>query len=262
MYAAFGRGDVPAILAHLAEDVSWEVEAPAVLAWAGVKKGPSEVSGFFEGIQSQWKDHHLNMTNFLEDGDRVAVFGRFASTNRETGIRVDSPIAHFFQFQEGKVVRVMNISNSAAFVDATRATAEVGMTNTELVQEMYAAFGRGDIAAIVAHMADDVSWEFEAPASLPWSGLLKGPAEAVRFFQGLDAELADHHLEMTDFFEKGDKVAAFGRYAATNRATGIRVETPVGHLFEFRAGKVARYVNIVNSGAFVEAQTGASAASA
>jgi ketosteroid isomerase-like protein len=62
---------------------------------------------------------------------------------------------------------------------------------------------------------------------------------------------------MTEFFSNGDAVAAFGRYQATVKATGVRVDTPVAHYFKFRNGKVVRYINIINSGAFLEAKRAA-----
>jgi ketosteroid isomerase-like protein len=121
------------------------------------------------------------------------------------------------------------------------------------VKEMYAAFGRGDVEAILANVSDDVSWEFEAPALLSWSGIRRGPKEAAGFFSGIAAEHADPKLEMTEFLATEDAVAAFGRYQATVRSTGIRVDAPVAHYFKFRDGKVSRYINLTNSGAFVEA---------
>ena len=39
------------------------------------------------------------------------------------------------------------------------------------VQDMYAAFGRGDVETILNNTTEDVSWEFEAPAALTWSGI-------------------------------------------------------------------------------------------
>jgi ketosteroid isomerase-like protein len=64
---------------------------------------------------------------------------------------------------------------------------------------------------------------------------------------------------MTEFLQTGDSVATFGRYQATVKASGIRVDTPVGHLFKFRDGKIVRYINLVNTGAFIEAVKGATA---
>ena len=121
------------------------------------------------------------------------------------------------------------------------------------IKEIYAAFGRGDVPFILASMADDVSWEFEAPAEISWAGIRRGPQEAAGFFAGIAAEHADPKLEMTHFFESEDGVAAFGRYSATLRATGVRVDTPVGHYFRFRDGKIVRYINLINTAAFVEA---------
>lgn len=128
------------------------------------------------------------------------------------------------------------------------------------VKNIYAAFGRGDIDTILASMADDVSWEFEAPAELSWSGIRRTPSEAAGFFSGIAAEHADPKLEMTEFFSGNDAVAAFGRYQATAKATGIRVDTPVAHYFRFCDGKIARYICLVNSGAFAAANRSAVAA--
>ena len=131
-----------------------------------------------------------------------------------------------------------------------------GKTKSDLIQkvkDLYAAFGRGDAAAILAELTGDVSWEFEAPAEMSWGGIRRGPTEAAGFFVGIANEHADPKLEMTEFVASGDTVAAFGRYQATVRATGRRVDTPVAHFFRFRDGKVARYINFVNTAAFVEA---------
>ncbi|MFN0101849.1 MAG: nuclear transport factor 2 family protein [Bryobacteraceae bacterium] len=118
---------------------------------------------------------------------------------------------------------------------------------------MYAAFLRGDVPMILGHLADDVNWETEAPARLSFGGIRRGPMEAAGFFEALAAEHDVVAFEMTEFFEKPDAVAAFGRYEATMKATGKRVNTPVGHYFSFRDGKVTRYTNLINTGAFLEA---------
>lgn len=122
------------------------------------------------------------------------------------------------------------------------------------IQEIYAAFGRGDVEWILSNVADDVSWEFEAPAVLSWGGNRHSREEAAGFFSGIAAEHADPVLQMTEFFSTKDAVAAFGRYDATVRASGIRVSTPVAHYFKFRDdGKISRYINVINTAAFVEA---------
>ena len=51
IYDAFGKGDVPAILDQLTDDVDWAAEASSdAVPWYGMRKGKDEVAGFFEAI--------------------------------------------------------------------------------------------------------------------------------------------------------------------------------------------------------------------
>lgn len=126
------------------------------------------------------------------------------------------------------------------------------MSLIETVKEMYAAFGRGDIAAIQAAMDPEVSWEVPGPESLGYTGMMKGPAATMRFFGGIAERHTDIVLEMTDYFERGNLVGVFGRYDVTLRRSGRRVSTHLAHLWEFRDGKVVRYVNYGDTAAFLE----------
>jgi uncharacterized protein len=126
-------------------------------------------------------------------------------------------------------------------------------TNTETVKAMYAAFSHGDLETILSHLTEDVSWEAEAPTRLGFSGIARGIPGATEFFTALATHYSNSKLDMTEFFEKPNAVAVFGRYQTTVNATGKSVDTPVAHLFLFRDGKVSRYVNLINSGAILEA---------
>lgn len=119
-YAAFSQGDIAAILAHVADDVSWEYEAPPEIFSSGIRRSPEEVAGFFSAIAAQSVDHDLEMTDFVASEDTVAAFGRYRGTVKSTGIRVDSPLAHYFKFRDGKVVRFVQLSNTAATLEAIR----------------------------------------------------------------------------------------------------------------------------------------------
>lgn len=129
LYAAFGRGDIATILASLANDVSWELEGPAELAAAGIRRSPKEVIEFFGALAGQVSDIHLDLTEFLSGEDTVAVFGRYQGTVRANGIRIDSPIAHFFKFnKDGKIMRHVQLSDTAATVEAIRGRAAAAAT--------------------------------------------------------------------------------------------------------------------------------------
>ncbi len=124
------------------------------------------------------------------------------------------------------------------------------------VKEFYAAFSRGDINTILASVADDVSWEFEAPSELSSSGIRRSRKEVAEYFSALSTQSVDHHLEMTEFFSTGDAVAAFGRYQGTVMPSGIRVDTPLAHYFKFKDDKVIRHVQLSNTGATLQAIRG------
>lgn len=123
LYAAFGRGDVATIIASLAPDVSWEMEGPAEISVAGIRKGPEAVKGFFQAIANDHADPKLETTEFFSSGDSVATFGRYKCTLKKTGKRVDSAVAHLFKFRDGKIVRFVDHINTAAFLESGQSSA-------------------------------------------------------------------------------------------------------------------------------------------
>src|ERR1700730_10288188 len=54
--------------------------------------------------------------------------------------------------------------------------------NTQIVQEIYAAFGEGRVGDIVARIADDADFIHSGGEAIPWSGNYKGPARVAQFF--------------------------------------------------------------------------------
>jgi ketosteroid isomerase-like protein len=118
IYSAFARGDVPAILDRLAGDVVWETEAPSVISFSGIRHGIPETKGFFDSIARDHSNPQLNMTEYVASGDTVAAIGRYEATMKATGKRVNTPVAHYWKFRDGKVVRYVGFINSAAFVEA------------------------------------------------------------------------------------------------------------------------------------------------
>ena len=80
--------------------------------------------------------------------------------------------------------------------------------NLELVQEMYAAFSRGDIKTIMDHLAPDVLWVAEGPEIIPFAGRRTGPAEVLGFFQSLGGTQENQKLTIEGNLAQGDRVAS------------------------------------------------------
>src|SRR5881394_2774369 len=85
LYAAFGRGDVQTVLNHLTDDVQWRLDAPAVIPFAGARKGRAEVQGFFEALGSTVQNPKLTVEHLVAQGNLVATIGRFGGTVAATG---------------------------------------------------------------------------------------------------------------------------------------------------------------------------------
>jgi ketosteroid isomerase-like protein len=110
------------------------------------------------------------------------------------------------------------------------------MEHITTTQEIYAAFGRGDIPAILAHLADDVvfePWPHAAQrAGVPWMQRREGRHGAADFFASL-AGLEFHSFEPRNFLAGGDQVAVVVRAELTALATGRRITDEEIHLWTF-----------------------------
>ena len=117
------------------------------------------------------------------------------------------------------------------------------MSNIQTVQSIYEAFGRGDIPAILGHLADDVAWEYDKEAAgVPWLVPRRGRAEVPKFFEALGALDFQQFLPKTQL-ASGNIVVSLNDVAFTVKATGKRyVEEDEVHIWHFDAhGKVSRF---------------------
>jgi ketosteroid isomerase-like protein len=131
------------------------------------------------------------------------------------------------------------------------------MNNFETVQAIYAAFGAGDVPAILGHLADDIDWEYSGAVSeVPYLQKRDGRDAVTGFFESLGA-LEFHAFTPKEILDGGDVVVALVDVDATVKATGKRVtEEDEIHVFRFNpAGKVARFRHGVNTHASVLAFT-------
>lgn len=98
------------------------------------------------------------------------------------------------------------------------------MTPIEHVQQIYAAFGRGDVPFILSRLAPDVDWEHETFANpIPWLQPLQGRDAVPRFFEALQAHVEFHVFQPKQFFADGLTVLDLVDLEFTVKSTGKRV---------------------------------------
>lgn len=132
--------------------------------------------------------------------------------------------------------------------------------NIALINRMYDAFRRGDIATIMNHVDENVQWETEAPKSIPYSGVYHKREDVMKFFNGIGETMDEISLEMAPFAAQGDNLVTAGRYKARIKPTGRRIDVPLVHLWTIRNGLVVRYQNMSDTGAIAAAYEAGAAA--
>src|SRR3954451_12439743 len=112
-------------------------------------------------------------------------------------------------------------------------------TNAELIESAYAAFGRGDIAAVIGMLDDNVDWR--SPAVLPQGGEFHGKDGVGQFFQGIGEGWSDLSLKVENVSEAGpDSVVGVVRADGTLRG-GEASGYGAAHVFTIRSGRVTQF---------------------
>ena len=128
------------------------------------------------------------------------------------------------------------------------------ISNTELVQNMYAAFGRGDVPALLANMTDDIEWTMNGTLDLPYMGTFRGKAAVAQWF-GHVAQADDIQVfEPREFFAGADHVTVLGWERTRALPGGGVFEAHWMHLMTMREGKLARFVGLYDTAAAAQAR--------
>jgi ketosteroid isomerase-like protein len=113
--------------------------------------------------------------------------------------------------------------------------------NVARVQELYQAFGRGDIEAILEQLADDVEWYDPGPPAVPHAGRYHGRDDVARFFSVASETLEFEDFQPRAFVASGDLVVALGSLRARVKATGRSYDNEWAMAWVWRDGKVASW---------------------
>ena len=129
------------------------------------------------------------------------------------------------------------------------------MSNTQTIQEIYGAFQRGDVQAILDRVTDDVDFNNDRVASreCPWNGDFSGKANLPGFFQALAQCLDFRVFEPRAFVASGDRVVVELRIESTLKKNGRPLENDVVHVWTFAGDKVSGYRHYNDTAAELEA---------
>ena len=107
IYEAFGRGDVPAIMEHISEDLRHfgVVSEQKLLPWHIQATKKKDVPLFFQAIAESSEITRFEPRDFAAGGDHVYCTISFDVTFKKNGKKITNDnVIHRFTFKNGKVV--------------------------------------------------------------------------------------------------------------------------------------------------------------
>ena len=105
LYAAFGRGDIPAVLAMCEPDLQWrQAEGHPYQPDGAVWTGPQTVlEKLFKRIGSEWDGFKVTLRAVHDAGDYVVAEGRYTGIYKPSSRSLDAQMCHILHFRSGKL---------------------------------------------------------------------------------------------------------------------------------------------------------------
>ncbi|KAI9000407.1 hypothetical protein DFJ74DRAFT_458693 [Hyaloraphidium curvatum] len=126
IYQAFGTGDIPTILSHLADDVLFDADWADNFAQRGQgpntlkpRRGHAGAGEFFAAVGAS-KVEEFQVVDILASGNQVAAQITIATSSPNGGKLRDEEI-HLWKFNEdGKVVAIRHYCDTAKHIEAAK----------------------------------------------------------------------------------------------------------------------------------------------
>jgi ketosteroid isomerase-like protein len=114
--------------------------------------------------------------------------------------------------------------------------------NVKTIEQVYDAFGRGDVATILDAVTDDVDWASETTSTVaPWYGVRHGKDGVAAFFTAFGGAMDVEEFTPISFAANDNDVLTVVRLRSRSRRTGKTAAMDLHHIFKFRDGLIAYY---------------------
>ncbi len=119
-------------------------------------------------------------------------------------------------------------------------------SNLDLVRNTYEGTSEENGRNLLAVLSPDIEWT-EAEG-FPYAGTYVGIEALMEgVFKRLGSEWIGYRAQAHTFLADGDRVAVFGVYSGTYKATGKSMTAPFAHLYDLHDGKILRMQQYVDT---------------
>lgn len=118
LYEAFGRGDVPAVLANIDSNATWvnpygEGHFPG--QWGKPCRGHAEIVEFFKAINEAVEVQGFDPFEMIAQGDKVVALINWKGQVRQTRKPYQTLLAHVWTLRNGKVVDYIGLDDTTVY---------------------------------------------------------------------------------------------------------------------------------------------------
>jgi uncharacterized protein len=111
--------------------------------------------------------------------------------------------------------------------------------NVETRRRGYDALNGGDLSVVLALLDPDIEWHEPAPS--PDAGTHRGRDSFERFVRSWLESFDSLRVEPEQVVERDDDLVAVVRQTGTGRASGLRVEARLAHVWTVANGRAVRW---------------------
>jgi ketosteroid isomerase-like protein len=124
--------------------------------------------------------------------------------------------------------------------------------NVDQVTGGYDDFNSGNVEALVARFHPEIEWIEPGGGNAP-GGTFRGPdSVATDVFAAVPANFDEFTCTVEGASDQGDKVLVTARFKGRNKS-GAELDTQAEHVWDLRDGKIVRFENTVDQGAWAQA---------
>jgi uncharacterized protein len=126
-------------------------------------------------------------------------------------------------------------------------------TNTQIIEELFANYGKQDIPAVLAAMADDITWVEPGAPGVPFGGTYKGHTGVLEMFKKEGEMVKVTSFTPETFFAHDNMVVVLGADSANVIATGKSYTTEWTMAFTLNGGKITQVQTYMDTNAVAKA---------
>jgi|SoiMetStandDraft_5_1073268.scaffolds.fasta_scaffold56171_2 ketosteroid isomerase-like protein len=115
LYEAFGRKDLPAMLAVLHPEV--EFYQSTLLPWGGIYRGQEEAKRFFTTLVG-YVDSRIDLDEIIDAGEHIVAVGHSRGRVKANDHAFEVAIAHVWTMRQGKALRFENYLDTPTMLRA------------------------------------------------------------------------------------------------------------------------------------------------